>query len=132
MMTQTPFPGTGSIRGSIISVASLSGLNASPGMSTYCAAKFGLVAIGKSDALDYGPHGIRVNIVCPGLTDTTLFRSNCSDDLEMLAGKTPLQRLGQVEDIGNALVWLSSKNASFVTGAVLPVDGGLVLHRRGL
>ncbi|EXJ91712.1 hypothetical protein A1O3_00262 [Capronia epimyces CBS 606.96] len=133
MVKQTPLPGAGSVRGSIVSVASLSGINASPGMSTYCAAKFGTVAICKSDALDYGPQGIRVNVVCPGLTDTPLYWWNTPDTFtEMMIGRTPLRRLGTVDDLGKAILWLSSPNAAFVTGVVVPVDGGLVLQRRGM
>ncbi|KAH8807483.1 short chain dehydrogenase/ reductase [Xylogone sp. PMI_703] len=133
MMTQDPLPGAGSIRGSIISVSSLAGMNASSGMSHYSSSKHALIGICKTDAQDYGPHGIRVNAVCPGLIDTALFRQTSPPGAaEKMTQVTPLRRLGNAEDIGNAMTWLSSIDASFVTGAVIPIDGGLVLYRHGM
>ncbi|RFU29305.1 hypothetical protein B7463_g7034, partial [Scytalidium lignicola] len=133
MMIQNPLPDAGSIRGSIISVSSLAGMNASSGMSHYSASKHAIIGICKTDAQDYGPHGIRVNAVCPGLIDTSLFRQTSpAGAAEKMTQVTPLRRLGSPEDIGKTMTWLSSTDASFVTGAVIPVDGGLVLYRHGM
>jgi NAD(P)-dependent dehydrogenase (short-subunit alcohol dehydrogenase family) len=130
MMAQEPLPGSGNIRGSIISVSSLSGINASPGMSTCCASKHGIVGICKTDALDYGRHGIRINAVCPGMIDTLLFRKTSPAGMaEKMEARTPIRRLGRPEDIGDVMAWLSGPKATFITGVALPIDGGLCLYR---
>lgn len=131
MLTQEPLPGSGhNTRGVITSISSLSGLNASPGMSTYCASKHGIVGICKTDAQDYSPHGIRINAVCPGMIATDLFwKTSLPGMAEKMAKATPVRRLGAPEDVGETLVWLASPKASFVCGLAVPVDGGLSLYR---
>ena len=130
MVGQEPLLGHSNVRGSIISVSSLAGLNASRGMSTYSASKAGLIGFAKADALDYGPLGIRVNVVCPGMIDTELFRQTTPKDAPpTLVGITPMRRLGEPRDIGTLLAFLSSGKASFIQGAVIPCDGGLGLQR---
>lgn len=130
MMEQDPLPGYGMIRGSIVSISSLAGLNASAGMSTYSSSKFGVIGLAKTDAQDYGPYGIRVNVISPGMTDTDLFRKTTpSEAVPMLEAITPLRRLGNPRDIGLLSAWLSSAKASFLQGVVVPCDGGLGLQR---
>lgn len=126
MMKQQPLPDHGNMRGSIVSVSSLSGLNASAGMSTYCASKHAIIGFAKTDAQDYGPHGIRVNVVAPGMIDTELFRlTTPKEAIPKLPLITPTRRLGQPSDIGHAMAFLLGRSSSFVTGVVLPVDGGM-------
>jgi NAD(P)-dependent dehydrogenase (short-subunit alcohol dehydrogenase family) len=130
MLQQPPLAAHGNVRGSIVTVSSLAGLNASAGMSPYSASKASVIGFAKTDAQDYGPHGIRINVVCPGMTDTALFRQTSPQDAPAkLAGITPLRRLGQPRDVGMLLAFLSSTKASFIQGAVVPVDGGLGLQR---
>ena len=129
-MKQHALEGYGQIRGSIVTVSSLAGLNASSGMSSYCASKHSLVGLAKTDAQDYGPHGIRINVVCPGMIDTELFRlTSPAAAIPKLEAATPLRRLGQPEDIGLLMAFLCSAKSSFIHGAVIPCDGGLVLQR---
>ena len=133
MLKQAPLPDYGNIRGSIVSVSSLAGLNASSGMSAYCASKHAIIGFAKADALDYGPDGIRVNCIAPGLIDTELFRTTSpAGAAEFMIERTPLRRLGAPKDVGNVATWLSARTSSFLTGAVIPVDGGLVLRRQGM
>lgn len=130
MMKQDPLEGHGQTRGSIVTVSSLSGMNASSGMSTYCASKHGLVGLAKADAQEYGPAGIRINVVCPGMIDTELFRQTSPPDAPpKLAAITPVRRLGQPEDVAALMTFLCSPRSSFIHGAVIPCDGGLVLQR---
>lgn len=130
MMRQDPLPGYSNIRGSITSVSSLAGLNASSGMSTYSASKASIIGFAKTDAQDYGPHGIRINVVCPGMIDTELFRQTSPKEApQKLAAITPVRRLGRPEDIGLLLAFLSSSKASFIQGTAIPCDGGLSLQR---
>lgn len=130
MAKQEPLPGHLNIRGSIVNVASLAGLNASSGMSTYSASKAAIIGFSKTDALDCGPLGVRINVVCPGMTDTELFRKTSPKDApQKLIAITPVRRLGRPEDIGMIMAFLASHKAAFISGAVIPVDGGLGLQR---
>lgn len=99
------------------------------GMAAYSATKGGARGFSRSDALDYGPEGIRVNTVAPGPTTTHLLIATQSDQfISKMESVTPLQRNARPEDIANAIVWLSSERASFITGVSLVVDGGLGLE----
>jgi NAD(P)-dependent dehydrogenase (short-subunit alcohol dehydrogenase family) len=121
--------------GSVVLTASISGLVGSQLSPLYSAGKFGVVGLAKSFALRYGPEKIRVNVVCPGLTNTPMLREfmgrNISDeDAEktqkiFLAG-IPLGRLGEAADVANAALWLASDESSYVTGISLPIDGGYI------
>lgn len=129
MMKQTTLEGSDT-RGSIVSVSSLAGINASSGMSAYCASKHSIVGFAKTDAQGYGPHGIRINVVCPGMIDTDLFRlTSPSDAPAKLSAITPARRLGRTEDVGWLLAFLCGEKSSFIHGAVIPCDGGLALQR---
>ncbi|KAH6668269.1 hypothetical protein B0J14DRAFT_674835 [Halenospora varia] len=130
MLKQEPLPGGGKIRGNIVSVSSVSGINASPGTSAYTATKHGIIGLCKTDAQEYGPKGIRVNVVCPGIIDTDLFRQTATPGMaEKMVAITPIQMLGQPEDIGSVMTWLSRPESAFLCGAPIVVDGGLTLHR---
>jgi NAD(P)-dependent dehydrogenase (short-subunit alcohol dehydrogenase family) len=114
-------------RGAIVNTSSTAGICGTPGYSPYTAAKHGVVGLTRSVALQCAKSGVRVNAVCPGLTDTPMMDRILGGDREMeklFVGGTPLGRKARPEEIARAAVWLCSDEASFVTGAILPVDGG--------
>lgn len=113
--------------GSIVNVSSVGGLIAAPGISPYVASKHGVIGMSKSAAADVAP-AIRVNVVCPGNTNTAIFNDWQKDDAarDAMAAMSPLNRIAEPYEIGAAIAWLASDAASFITGAVLPVDGGYV------
>ena len=117
------------IRGSIVVVTSSLAETTCNGMAAYSATKGGARGLCRSDALDYGPEGIRVNTVGPGPTMTPLLLASLEDKtIRFMERNTPLRRNAQPEDIANAVVWLSSELASFITGVSLMVDGGMSLE----
>lgn len=112
-------------RGSIVNVTSLCAHSAIPFLTAYSATKAAILGISKTDALDYGPEGIRVNCVAPGNTETPMvYNAMGKEHMEANARLNPLRRNAQPEDIANAIVWLSSPRAGYVNGISLPVDGG--------
>jgi 3-oxoacyl-[acyl-carrier protein] reductase len=113
--------------GSIVVLASIVGEYGSAGQTVYAASKAAVANIAKSAAKELGRSGIRVNAVAPGVIETDLTAGLSEDAKAENAGKTPLGRLGRAEDVANAIRFLVSDEASFVTGQVLGVDGGLVL-----
>lgn len=113
--------------GSLLFIASMSSFLAMPSVSAYSTAKTAVLGLTRSLAADFAPHGVRVNAIAPGWIDTPLLRQALDGDSarrEKILGRTPLRRLGSTEDIGWASVYLCSDAARFVTGMVLPVDGG--------
>ncbi len=119
--------------GSLIFTASISGLVGSMFSPVYSAGKFAVVGLTKSLAQTFAPDKVRVNVICPGLTDTPMamgFTSRAGDPAEAAANEkklltaVPLGRLCRPEEIAHAALWLASDDASFVTGVALPVDGG--------
>ena len=112
-------------RGSIVNVTSLCQTTPMNGFTAYSASKGGVLGLSKCDALDYGKDQIRINCLAPGNTVTPMLSEAVGDEgLKLLAAATPLQRNAPPEDIADAIVWLSSPCASFVTGTTLTVDGG--------
>ncbi len=125
--------------GSIVTVASVEGLEGAEGGSTYNASKGGVILLTKNLAMDYGRLGIRANCICPGFIDTPLFRSVVGADLipavcrERIREQHQLGRFGRPEEVAGAALFLASDDASFVTGVALPVDGGFTAgHHVGL
>ncbi|MBW8091974.1 SDR family NAD(P)-dependent oxidoreductase [Streptomyces hygroscopicus] len=112
--------------GAIVNIASNGGLYAIPTAPAYVAAKHGIVGLTKVAAVDYAPHGIRVNAVCPGPTLTAGFEKVAAgtDMVARQAAITPLGRLATPEEAAAAAVWLCSDAASYVTGTAMSVDGG--------
>lgn len=111
--------------GRIINITSVVGRMGNPGQANYAAAKAGLIGLTKTLAKEVGSRGITVNAVAPGFIDTRL-TDVLSDDLkQQLLDATPLGRFGTVEDVANAVAFLASDQASYITGQVLSVDGGM-------
>jgi len=110
--------------GAIVNTASTAGLQGVGGLAAYVAAKHGLEGLTKVAALDYADQGIRVNAVAPGpiLTDD-LARAG-TDAQQAAAAATPLRRVGQPEEVADAVIWLCSEHARFITGTTLTIDGG--------
>lgn len=113
--------------GCIINMSSIIGLNGNAGQANYAAAKAGLIALTKSLAKELGSRGVRVNAVAPGFVETDM-TAGLSEDVKKAALEAiPLRRFGTPEDIANACVFLASDQASFITGHVLIVDGGMAM-----
>ncbi|HEV7922875.1 MAG TPA: SDR family oxidoreductase, partial [Thermoanaerobaculia bacterium] len=114
-------------RGVILNASSVVGLYGNFGQTNYAATKAGVISFTKTWARELGRYGIRVNAVAPGFIATDMVKAMPQKVLDGMAAKTPLNLLGEPMDIANAYAWLASDAAKFVSGAVLSVDGGLVL-----
>jgi 3-oxoacyl-[acyl-carrier protein] reductase len=113
--------------GRILNAASVVGLYGNFGQTNYVATKSGVIGMTKTWARELGRKGITVNAVAPGFIATPMIETVPQKVIDEFTKKTPVRRLGQPEDIANAYLFLASEEASFVTGTVLSVDGGLVL-----
>lgn len=121
--------------GSIVNIASLAGVRCLPSMPAYCASKGGLIQLALQAALEYGPKGIRSNVVAPGGTKTEMLSEALSslskalnkNAFEVIAESVPLRRLAMPDEIAGACSFLASDDSAFISGAVLLVDGGAAI-----
>ena len=111
----------------ILSAASVVGLWGNFGQTNYVASKAGVIGMTRTWARELGKYKIRVNAVAPGFIATDMVRAMPGKVLEAMIARTPLGRAGKPEDVANAYVWLASEQASFVHGAVISVDGGVII-----
>jgi len=122
-------------KGSIVNIASLAGVRCIPSMPAYCASKGGLIQLSKQAALDYGPKGIRSNVVAPGATKTDMLinameglsKALKKDAFEVLAESVPARRAALPSEMTGACSFLASDDAAFISGVVLLVDGGAAI-----
>lgn len=111
--------------GVITNIVSVAGVAALPGLSTYVAGKAAIIALTKVAALDYATSGIRVNAIAPGPINTRrVIAATTNGPGRGILATVPMQRVGQTSDVANTVLWLSSQEAGFITGTVIPVDGG--------
>jgi 3-oxoacyl-[acyl-carrier protein] reductase len=111
--------------GRIIVVSSVGAYIGAPGQSNYAASKAGLIGLARSIAREYGPRGITANVVAPGPIATDMLDSMPEDRRAALSAQVPIGRVGTVEEVAAAVTFLASEPAAYITGAVIPVDGGL-------
>jgi NAD(P)-dependent dehydrogenase (short-subunit alcohol dehydrogenase family) len=115
--------------GVIVNTSSVGALRPIPGFGPYAASKGGLIVLTKTASLECAPFGIRVNVICPGLTARTQLAENISsanpEEREQMLKTVPMARMGEPEEVAEAVIWLCSDSASFVTGNVMSIDGGL-------
>lgn len=111
--------------GCIVNLASVVGRRGNAGQANYAAAKAGIIGLTKSLAKELGARGVRVNAIAPGYIDTPMTQALSEEIRKAIVDATPLRRMGAAEDVAGAVVFLASSQARFVTGVVLPVDGGL-------
>jgi NAD(P)-dependent dehydrogenase (short-subunit alcohol dehydrogenase family) len=110
--------------GVIINMASVAGLGATSNLAAYVSGKAGIIGLSKSAALDYADQGIRINVIAPGPILTDHLRAAGDRAQQMAAQSVPLGRIGTTADVAACVLWLCSDEASFITGATIPLDGG--------
>ena len=131
LMSKYALPALRRSGGNIVNVASYAGLVGFPGAAAYAASKAALVNLTRTMALDHAHEGIRVNCICPGSVATDMLHEawrlygDVEEARRVWAGKHPLGRIATPEEVARAILFLASPDASFITGAALPVDGGI-------
>ncbi|EDN70434.1 3-oxoacyl-(acyl-carrier-protein) reductase [Beggiatoa sp. PS] len=113
--------------GRIITITSVVGLTGNPGQTNYAAAKAGVIAFSKSLAREIGSRGITVNTVAPGFIDTDMTRRLPEEQRTAILQQIPLARAGEANDVANAVVFLASKAAAYITGETLHLNGGMYM-----
>jgi len=112
-------------RGRIVFLASVVGWLGGAGQANYAASKAGLVGLARSIAREYGSRGITANVVAPGLVETDMTAALSEKQRDDIVARTPLGRMASPDEVAGVVTWLAGDQASYVTGAVIPVDGGL-------
>jgi len=112
-------------RGRVILISSVVGLLGSPGQVNYAASKSGLVGLARSVAREVGSRGITANVVAPGFVETDMTEVLTDAQRDTIKASVPLQRYARPDEVAQAVTWLAGDGAAYVTGAVIPVDGGL-------
>jgi NAD(P)-dependent dehydrogenase (short-subunit alcohol dehydrogenase family) len=131
LMSKYALPALREAGGCIVNVSSYAGLVGFAGASAYAASKAALLNLTRSMALDHASEGLRINAVCPGSVDTDMIHAawegygNVEEARKIWSGKHPLGRIASPEEVAKAILFLASADASFITGAALPVDGGI-------
>jgi len=115
--------------GAIVNMASMGGgVIGVPGLSSYNAAKGGVIGLRRSAAMEYAAQGMRINAISPGMIATDILSNVSEDVVQQMTATIPLKRLGQAEEIAKAVVWLCSDAASYITGHNLVIDGGYTVQ----
>jgi len=118
--------------GAIVNCSSIGGLVGGAGRATYHAAKYGVIGLTTSAALEYAARGIRINAICPGMFDTPMSdrmkAAGQTEALDAMLKEVPIGRLGRADEIADAVLWLCSPAAGMVVGHALVVDGGYTIH----
>jgi 3-oxoacyl-[acyl-carrier protein] reductase len=112
-------------KGRIVFISSVVGMLGSPGQVNYAASKSGLIGMARSIARELGSRGITANVVAPGFVETDMTAVLPEETQKQYLSQIPLGRFGRTEEIAQAVRWLSSEEAGYITGAVIPVDGGI-------
>jgi NAD(P)-dependent dehydrogenase (short-subunit alcohol dehydrogenase family) len=110
--------------GAIVNMASHAGIQGVAGLGAYVAGKAGIIGLTKVAALDYADQGVRVNVVAPGPIQTHHIEAAGEEAIKGAAMSTPMRRIGQSQEVADAVLWLCSPGSSFITGVTLPIDGG--------
>jgi 3-oxoacyl-[acyl-carrier protein] reductase len=113
--------------GRIINISSVVGLTGNKGQANYAASKAGLIGLTKSVAKEFGSRNILANVIAPGFIETDMTAAMTPEARAAMSGQIPLERLGTPQDVANAVAFLASEQAAYITGQVLVVDGGLVM-----
>lgn len=111
--------------GSIINISSVSGIMGNPGQANYSASKAGVIGLTKSVAREYASKGIRVNAIAPGFIGTDMVNNMTEDAKKQIEDKVPLRRLGEPSEVAELAAFLASDRASYITGQIISVDGGM-------
>lgn len=116
------------IEGAIVNMSSVNALLAIPSIASYCASKGGVMQLTKAAALSLAPHNIRVNAVGPGSIDTAMLAGVNANQaaMDMVMSRTPLKRIGEPRDVADAVAFLASKKAKYITGETIYIDGGRI------
>lgn len=112
--------------GAVVVNSAGSGLRGRAGLADYCASKWGVIGLAMAVAQEAGSAGVRVNVIAPGYIASDSWLDMLGGSAGVLAGRVPLRRIGTPEEVGNTVAWLLSDEARYVSGAVIPVDGGML------